>query len=364
MIYTKDEEIEVVRENLRIFEGELPDKLSQQLLQKHVRLDQHGLFFSLCNPQIFPYLLSAMEVIKQYDRSKYFFKAVKKLKTNSGWIHQKAAVAEIIAVSYYFHKFSGSTDVRIEWERKVPNSTKVMDISLIELSKPPINIEVTAKDFDDRLNKHFELRDKIQVSIEQAVVNLPDQNFSYIFSLTTREENEETITDFSKEHIEDFIKFILRMRDKGPGEYDFISLGVVLASVAITKLNKVKTEYADSLDTWVSFMKDEERIRNRIVEKAGEQLPPNDINFVFVPNLGGFDEINYQEAFLGKEQWHINRTGVQGVSRKPDGAIHMITEKRYSPVYGVIWSGWDYSQKKLVVNPLLPVDESVLKAIQ
>lgn len=370
MIYTKDDEIKIVKENLKAFEGKISERLSRQLLEKQIRNTQHGLFFTLCNPRVYPHLLKSIDNIKIYNKPKYFPKAIKKLTSSFSLIDQQAAVAEIIAVGYYFHKFYQSRNIVVEWERQVPNSKKVMDISLIGTSKP-VNIEVTAKDRDDRQNKHFNLRYKVKVALEKTLENLSDQKYSYIFSLVSiREENKEknndTITLFSEKNIEDFVNFVLQKRSLGSGKYNFEPNGVMLATVTIAPLNKVKTEFAAGPDMWSGFMKDEKRIRNRVVDKAEKQLPKNEVNFVFVPNFGDFDEIDYQEAFFGKEQWHINmnKPEMNRMTRRPDGIIQVIAEKHYSPVYGIIWSGWNYEKKHILVNPLLTIQNDILEMIK
>ena len=364
MIYTKPEEITVVRKNLQIFEDRFPIVLRRKLLSKNLRIDQHWLFYSLCDPRIYPFLLSAIEIIKRTDKSKYFPKTIKKLVQANKSIDQRAVVAEIISIAYYFQKYSSSKEITVEWERKVPNSTKIMDISILGKSKP-INIEVTAKDADANQNQHLELRYRVKIAIEQAIENIPNHVFSYRFSLAMRDVEGTTITDFNETHINDFVNFILQVRKSGEGEYKFEVDGKILASVVVAKLNKLKKEYATDMDMWTGFLNDERRIRNRIVDKAREQLPSNELNFVFIPNLGGFDEIDYQEAFWGKEQWHINKNGdIAGVSRKPDGAIQVISENHFAPVSGLIWSGYDYSKKKILVNPLEIVEESIIDLIK
>lgn len=364
MIYTKDDEISVVKKNLEIFENRIPTRLSNLLLHKHLRIDQHWLFYSLCDPRIYLFLLSAIEIIKRADKPKFFPKVIKKLVQANKSIDQRAVVAEIISVAYYFQKFSDSKEIVVEWERKVPNSTKVMDISLLGKSRP-INIEVTAKDADANQNQHLELRYRVKVAIEQVIESLPMPTFSYRFSLAMRDVDGTTITDFNDTHLKDFVDFILQVRKHGEGEYKFEVDGKVLASVVVARLNKLKSEYATDMDMWTGFLNDEKRIRNRIIDKARVQLPPNELNFVFIPNLGGFDEIDYQEAFWGKEQWHINKKGdVVGVSRKPDGAIQVISENNFAQVSGLIWSGYDYSKKKILVNPLENVQEDIIELIK
>ncbi len=364
MIYTKDEEINLVKNHLSIFDRNLPKQIETRLITKCLRNSQHGLFFSLCNPNVYPYLLSAIEVIKCHKKSIYFPKLIKKLIKAENMIDQSAVVAEIITIAYYFKKFRDSNDITVVWERKLPNSTKTMDVSLLGLSKI-VNIEVTAKNSDIRQRNHLDLRYKIKVAIEKAIEIYQDKKYSYIFSLYSEDKNGSTITYFTEHNINDFVNYILSVRKNGEGLYNFISNGKSIASVKITNLNKLKVEYAANLDIWTGFLNDEKRICGRIVEKAEAQLPKNDVNFVYIPNFGGFDEIDYQEAFLGKEQWHISiKSGnIIGVDRQPNGAIHIINENNYSPISGLIWSGFNYSKKNLLLNPLTETDEKYINLI-
>jgi hypothetical protein len=209
------------------------------------------------------------------------------------------------------------------------------------------------------------LRYKVKVAIEKAIEIYQDKKYSYIFSLCSEDKDGSTITYFSENNINDFVDFILSVRKNGEGLYNFLSNGKSIASVKITNLNKLKVEYAANLDIWTGFLNDEKRICGRIVEKAEAQLPKNDVNFVYIPNFGGFDEIDYQEAFLGKEQWHISiKSGnVIGADRQLNGAIHIINENNYSPIGGLIWSGFNYSKKILLLNPLIETDKKYINLI-
>lgn len=363
MIYTRDEEIELVKKNINVFENRLPDRIKQQLLSRHLRISQHGLFFSLCNPQIYHQLLSALETIKLYNRARYFYKAVSKLSNASRWLDQKAMVSEIIAIGYYFKKFLKSDEINVEWERPLTNTNKVMDISLLGL-EVPINIEVTIKEFNRSHNEYFELRYKTKVFIEKAIERLPNQKYHYLFSLVTKEDQQNITTEFTESNIEGFVNFVLETRMIGLGKYQYFKNGKIIASVEIVKLNKLRTEFASCSDIWSGFLNDENRIKNRIVDKAREQLPKDEVNFVYIPNLGGFDEIDYQEAFLGKEQWSVNQSGIYFAGRKSDGSIHIISERKYSPVHGLIWSEWDYSRRNVLANPLLSINQDIIDIIK
>ncbi len=363
MIHTKPEEIKLVKENIKVFEDRIPKRVLILLFNRQVRLYQHSLFFSLCNPSVYPHLLETLEAIKKYNKHTFFPKAISKLTRSSDRLGQQAAVAEVLAVGYYCKKFLGEKTIKVTWERKIEATGKKMDISLLGLSYP-VNIEVTVKHEDERMRYHFDLRYKIKVAIEGMIAELPDQQYSYLFSIVTNKKNGETITTFSEKDISDFVEFIASMRRNGPGEYEFSVSNEKLATVRIQKLNKLKKEYAAHMDMWAGFLKDEKRIRNTIVDKAENQLPKDEINFVYLPSLSDFDEIDFQEAFLGKEQWHFRKdANIRGFSRKPDGVVQVISEKDFSPIYGLIWSGWDYAQKKVVLNPLLSVDEKVQELI-
>lgn len=365
MIYTKDEEIAVVKKNVEVFEDGLPRRCQALLLGKTKRIDQHALFFSLCNPAVYPFLLKALRSIKKYDKPNFFPKAISKLSRNGNSIDQQAAVAEIIVVGYYCNKYLRNKDIRIEWEREIAKSGKKMDVSLLGYKKP-INIEITAKDRDKRVRDFYDLRYKVKVALEEKAETYASQKYCYIFSILAKEKNGEQFeSDFTERHISGFVKFMSNVRQKGEGKYYFIVGGKRLATVEIRKLNKLKREFAAQIDMWSGFMKDERRLRHRILEKASDQLPDDEINFVYTPNLSGLDDIDFQEAFLGKEHWHLNKEGeVLEVTRGRDGVVTIIEENHYSPVYGLMYSGWDYSKKKQIKNPLLEVDEEVLKLVE
>lgn len=354
MIYTKDEEIELVKANLAVFEGRLPVRYATLLLKKALRVNQHGLFFSLCNPAIYPFLLKALQAIRKYDKPNMFPKAISKLTRNLGHTNQQAAVAEVIVAGYYCRKYLGHPKITVVWERVIPTSGKKMDVSLLGYKKP-VNIEITAKDRDKRIRDFYDLRYKVKVALEQKIETLVPQKFCYIFSIFTEEKDgEQFVSDFTEKHIARFVKFVCNMRQDGEGRYYFVVSGKRLAIVEIRRLNKLKQEFASQMDMWSGFMKDEKRLRNRIVDKASNQLPQDEINFIYIPNLAGLDDIDFQEAFLGKEQWHLNKKGdVVAKTRKANGAVSVIHENKYSPVHGLFYSGWNYSKKKLIRNPLV-----------
>lgn len=365
MIYTKDEETELVKANLDVFENRLPLKCSTLLLKKVLRIKQHGLFFSLCNPAIYPSLLEAIKSIKGYDKANFFPKTINKLTNSFSHIDQQAAVAEIVVVGYYCKKFLGHPDVLVNWERTIPTSGKRMDVTLVYKNEF-INIEVTAKDKDKRIRDFNELRYKVKVAIELRIENFTTQKFCYIFNIFTEEKDgEQFASEFTESHIKAFVEFISEIREKGEGKYYFIVGNKRLASVEIQKLNRLAREFASQIDMWSGFMKDDTRIKNRIVEKASNQLPKDDINFVYIPNLSGFDDIDFEEAFLGKEEWHLNKKGdVVAKTRSGNGAISIIKDCKYSPVCGLIYSDWDYSKKRIILNPLISCDEAIVKLIQ
>lgn len=365
MIYTKDEEIELVKVNLKVFEDRIPKRYVSLLLNKTKRIDQHGLFFSLCNPAIYTLLIKALCSIKKYDRPQFFPKAISKLTQSYSNIDQQATVAELIVVGYYCNKYLNNKNIKVEWERIVPISGKKMDVTLLGYKKP-VNIEITAKDRDKRIRDFYDLRYEVKVALEQKIETLVPQKFCYIFSILTEEKDgEQFVSDFTEKHITRFVEFVCKVRQKGEGKYYFVIRGKRLAVVEIRKLNKLKREFSSQMDMWSGFMKDENRLRNRIIEKASSQLPQDEINFIYIPNLAWLDDIDFQEAFLGKEHWHLNKKGqVLGMTRGQDGAITIIKEEQYSPVCGLIYSGWDYSKKKLIRNPLVNFDGEILELVK
>jgi len=364
MIYTTSDEIKIVKQNLKIFDGRIPKDLQSLLFNKQLRLEQYGLFFSLCDPYIYPYLLKAIESIKKYNYSKYLPKVVNKLVKNCDWFSHQTTVAEIIVAGYYFEKFMNDSSIIVEWERKVSETNKSVDVSLLGGDKP-INIEVTGKSEDIRIREYFNLRYRVKTEIEKEVRKLPDQKYSYIFSICTKRGDGVSEKNFFEKYIPNFVNFILESRQKGLGKYSFEVDGKTLATVEIKELERLKSEYADSYrDIWVGWLKDYKRLKNIIVDKAKNQLCPNDINFIYIPNLSNFDDIDFQEAFLGKELYYVDINSKETrFSREKDGAINIINEKGYPIVNGVIYSKWDYSKKKMIINPLINLDKRVLSLI-
>ena len=114
---------------------------------------------------------------------------------------------------------------------------------------------------------------------------------------------------------------------------------------------------------WTGFVQDEKRIRHRIIEKACEQLPKKELNFVYIPNYGEFDDIDFQEAFLGKEVWLIKKKKLVFAGREKNGSVSIIKDKNYSPICGLIYSDWDYTKKKLIRNPLIHYPKSYERLI-
>lgn len=356
MIHTKPEEIITVKKNLPLLEDHISQSLKKKLLTQMVRSEQHPLFYSLCNPSVFPYLETALNSIKTTYKGKYFSKAVSKLVKNAQHIHHQAAVYEIIAVGYYLSRYSKSKKIQVEWERVVSKNKKTVDISLIGLDLP-INIEVTAKDQDERINQFTALRYKVKEEIEKNLQNISEHKYSYFFSIPTKNAPDEgMLSYFSEKDIPAFINFFKETRKKGVGNYTFSKKNIKLATLEIAKLNKYRKEYAAHLDMWTGFLQDNRKIKDKVLKKAKEQLPKNEINFIFVPNIGGFDDIDYQEAFFGQEQWIVNsHKNITDMTRKPNGIVSIIQEENLSPVHGLIYSKWDFQKGKLLINPLVAV---------
>ncbi len=371
MIHTKPEEIEAVRNNLTIFDGKLSKTLEQELLKPKLRIEQHPLFFSLANPRIFPLLKCALESINSYHEPGYFSKAVKKLSQTNMNLDQDAVVAEIIVAGYYCTKFKCNTMINVVWERKVTETGKNVDISLVSNGDKPINIEVTGIHDDERIRKHADFRYKIKVAIEQGLADVEEQLYKYIFEILDKEDadyilgEESAEVKFTENDLPGFIDFIREMRKKGPGVYPYYKEGRAVAAVTISRLNKLKEEYAAHMDPWSAWMKDNVRIRGKIRDKAKDQLPKDELNFICIPVLGTImDEIDLEEAFLGREKWIVDRrTGAQMVGREKDGAVTIIQSEDLSPVYGLIYFTWDYSKRTIIYNPLLRVEDAVKMAI-
>ena len=142
MIYTKQKEINLVKKNIEILEGRISQRLIDLLLSKQIRVEQHGIFFSLCDETIYPFLLEALKNIKKYNIDKYFPKAINKLSSNYEWFPQRTAVAEIIVAGYYFKKFLNNGLHDVKRERKITETGRSVDVSILDKKKKKyINIE-------------------------------------------------------------------------------------------------------------------------------------------------------------------------------------------------------------------------------
>jgi len=306
-------------------------------------------------------LLQSLESIKIYSPSNYFPKAIKKLTKSPSDINQQAAVAEIIVVGYYCRKFLKKKQIRVEWERVITNSGRSIDISLMRDGKQPINIEITTKNKNEAIRNFFDLRYKVKVAIEKRSQKISKQKFCYLFSLNTNDKD----SNFLENDIEQFIQFIFSVRQNGEGKYYFPSKREQRASVEIKKLNRLRREYASSIDIWAGMVEDDRALRNKILEKIEGQLPNGEINFIHVLNLANLDDIDFREAFLGKEIWRLDRErGMRLIGRKQNGVITAIRQKKHALVYGLIYSGWDYSKKVLISNPLVNLPNSILNIVQ
>lgn len=355
MLYTKPDEIELVKENLSFFDNKIPAKILAKLLTRQERYSQHGLFYSLCNPSIYPYLIKALESIKKYKAGKYFNKAIGKLVNDSDWLNHQANAGEVTVVGYYCDKFSNQESIEVVWEKEV-NAGKNVDISLLG-HQVPINIEITGLHQDSKIRYHFDLRNAVRVAIERVISKIPNPMFSYRFSIPEE-------STFTEKDIPDFVKFIEEQRKRGVGFYNYILNGQMIASVGIHKLNKLKEEYATDLDMWFGELNDDKRLGQKIVEKSKNQLPANERNYLCVLNLSGFDTLDIEEALYGKEQIHFNKSGeVLGRSFTKEGAAFVIQQNGYSPVFGLIASGRDYSKKKIILNALVKKEDNDIELI-
>lgn len=362
MIYIEKEELTKVLNRIKIFNNKLPKKYLDSFNNIKLRKKQHPLFFTLLNDEKNFYLQKAISSIKKYNKAKYYNKAIKKLIEDGSYLNHCGALAEIIVVGYYLNKFRNKSKIEVVWERNIPNSKKNIDITIIDKIK--INIEITGIHEDERIREHFDLRYKIKNKITQVIEKNKEQKYSYGFSLFKQDEKE--IVNWNDIMINKLIKFIYQVRKNGVGKYQFMHDNIVIAFVEINKLNKLKNEYAYSLDIWSGITEESKRIKNKILDKAKVQLPKNEYNFICIPTLSGFtDEIDFLQAFLGQEQYHI-RQNIKKIrfSRKNNGTITLIEKRNLSPIYGLIYTNLDYSKKKIIINPLKKVSKSIINTIQ
>jgi hypothetical protein len=360
MIYVYPDEIKEVKKNLIIFGGKLKDNFVKFLLKPDgIRYDKHGLFFSLCNPNVFLFLEKALVAIKKYKSGKYFPRALRKLIKASEWLEHKAVVAEIIVVGYYFDKFQANKKIEIIWERKLNEKGGSVDVSLVGLEKN-INIEVTALHDVAEQRHYFNLRKEIQIALEKMSESYKNQEYAYLFSLPDN-------SVFSKSDIPRFIEFIKSVRNTiGVGKHMFKQDGKVMIAVEIVPLNKSKTEYASDIGIFSRWNEDSKRIQDKIAGKVARQLPKGDINFVCVPTLDIWTN-NYEMemAMLGSEKIVIDlKSGESKLLRDSDDVSKILSEKSYESFYGLIYFNWDYSRKKIIGNPTKKLEGEVKKVIE
>lgn len=360
MIYVRFEELKVVKSNLVIFSGQLKRDFIDKLLKpKDIRYKKHGLFFSLCNPSVFPFLNQALISIKQYDNGKYFSKAIKKLVKASDWLEHKSVVSEVIVVGYYFKKFKDDKNINVVWERKTAESGRNVDVSILGW-KNNVNIEITALHSDAESRSFFQLREEVKIALEQMAESFKEQKYSYLFSLPEG-------SRLSKEEIHSLVKFIRTVRkEKGVGKHSFKEGEKFLASVDILPLNKLKKEYASNMDMLSGWNGDWERVQDKISGKVSKQLPKGEINFVCISALDIWtDGYEAECAMLGSEKININlKTGEQGWFRNSDDVSKILSKEAYESFYGLIYFNYDYSKKRIIGNPTKKYEGEIKEVVE
>lgn len=371
MIKVRPEEIQVVKHNLKIIADKLSDRLKTQLLSEEKRSRKHGLFWLLYDPLNYAILEKAIINIKKHSKENFYPKAVKKLTKNPHWLYQQGVLGEIDVIGYYCGKFLGNPRVSLEWEREISVSKRGRKARNIDLTiserNALVNLEIMGIHRDARRREHFNLRHEVKEAIEEYLESFPKHLYSYHFFLTSADDGSKDfpLSLFTRKDIPDFLKRIGEARKKGPGVYSLERGDKVIATVELIPLNKARERYASSLDIWSGWMKDRERLRDKIIDKAGSQLPPEQINIIIVPNFGGLDDIDFQEAFLGKEIWHLRKEKVLGMTRCSDGAVSIIKSQKYSPIHALIYFTRDYEKsKKVIWNPYYPRSQKVLTLLE
>lgn len=344
MLYTRKEEIAQVRENLCVFDGKLPRKLVTELLKVQYRQKQHGLFYSLSCPSVYPSLLKALTDIKSYKQGKYFPKAIKKLIGAHDWHLQMTAVSEIIAVGYYCCKYQNNSKFEVIWERRLLNGKSNVDISVTGL-KVPINIEITALGFDAKQKYFFDTRFEIKDKIDTELSKITTPKYILKFSLN--------INIIPENIIDKFATFAIECRHKGEGRYNFSYDNNYNGFVIVEKVSKSPHEFSFCTNPYSAILQDDSRIREKIIEKINTQLPEGEVNFVCISNLGMFDYDDYVDALFGKEQWTYRGRQLISVSRT----------KRFPNVSGVIYFKWDFSEKKVFYNPSLTISKQIQNVV-
>ena len=140
------------------------------------------------------------------------------------------------------------------------------------------------------------------------------------------------------------------------------------AEVMISPLNKRKQEYVADMTIWSGWLKEGLRIKSKVLEKAQKgQLPHDEINFVYVPNLAMLDADDYLEAMYGLTQIVVSGNGQQSpLHYADDGISKEIEIGKLPPVNGLIRSKFDYfdkTQRNVVTNNRQLVDDEVYELI-
>jgi len=363
---TDVEEINIVKDRLAILDGQLKSGIEEQLMQVHERTSQHHLFWLLLDDRTFEPFRHALEIFKKYGVNSYFKKAIRKAEDTEP-IQYNAGIAEVIAAAYYIEKFEFEKD-KVVWERKVSERGNSVDITIFHNGEP-INIEVTGLNEAEKIRKFWELSYKISNELSEMVLDTEAACFAYFVSLPNDDflklKNLAHLNMIRSELLSEVGEFIIASKESGVGDYVFEKDGKPILNIKILALEKSEEEYVANLIGWADEITDNKRIRNKVIEKATYQLPKDEINFVYIPNLAMLSDTDYRTAMYGdmavkiypgmpnQSQWHYTDTGITKI----------VEQLNISPVYGIIKGKLDYfdASTKLVIpsNRTIPTDEII-----
>jgi len=354
------QEIELVKERLSIFEGRIPQKHLDSLLADQPKEEKHALFYFLSNSRSFPVIKECLEIIKQFNKKKYLPKVLSKLLGASRWLNQQKAVFEMIVASYYFQKFMEKKPIFVEWERETLWGKKLTGVSLSGLDKI-VHLEVMNLADVPEIQKKQQLLYKLQIELESQE-NLKGDGYFYIINLFSNKKYKLT-SSFSQKNIPDFVDFVPQSKEEGAGKYFFPNTENPSAYLEIKKISDIQDGIVSRFDVWSEALKGK-KMRELMVSNSCENLFSEEDNFLFLPNLGGVEEEDVRNAFLGEKKREDIPSGLRAAPREPNGAINRVYEKGCPSCHALIYSGLNYEKRGMVSNPLLPREDKIFEIIK
>jgi hypothetical protein len=319
-LIVRGEEIERVRSNLQLTPtlsevlGE--DWINNNLLNKEERLKKHALFWLILDENKCKIIDSWLQILKPSLPQSKFVGVVNDLKRKREEIEFYSYLSEIEVLAFY--KKSESANFSVEFEPRVPGTTKWGDIKLT-IDGREIFLEVTRlfssdeeREFDERIAK-----------VRKGIDELEDNPYVIGFGISE---------DFFEGDIIPFIGFIHeKIIENGPSitlPTGKIPLRDGKAWFSLYKKHQSGRGYAGHMLGPVIEIKSSTRLKNRILEKI-EQLPEGCLNLVVL-------NISHPWAHFENAEDAFN------------GAIDMEESKHVSAI--VAFEDFDYGNRRIYVN--------------